>query len=166
MGYVFGSGEAELRVYWILPICAILGGCGLARQKEAQERYQTIISEVTLWVEDCRKRFPEGQKTALARSQCIGKATEGLKGISPYPDLIDQENANRDVLAEKWQKGQMTEVEYRAQFAQMHSQMEAERQRRQMLNRSVSAQESAAAAAWQASSPVTCTKLGNSTTCY
>jgi hypothetical protein len=105
------------------------------------------MAEISAGVEQCNQKFPKEQKTAVARARCLGEATAPYRTIYPYPDLYDQETAGRNMLAEKWQKGQITQAEYEFQFTQMHSQIEAEGQRRNLAGRSVNAQETAATAA-------------------
>jgi hypothetical protein len=144
----------------------LLSGCGMARQKEAQDRLNEALAQVRSATDACNLSFPrQQQSTAVARSQCIGQATLPLRPFVPFPDLFDQEAANRNLLAERWQGGKITIAEFDAQGAQMHSQIVAEEQRRQLAGRSVSAQETAAAAAVNASGPTVCTRSGNTTFC-
>ena len=112
-----------------------------------------------------RRRPTESEDPVVARRRY--SATELIRGPGlPFPDLLDQENATRLALAEKVQAGKMTIIERNQQFSQFHSQIIAEEQRRMLANRSVNAQESAAAAQWRASNPVSCTKIGNTVNCY
>jgi hypothetical protein len=91
--------------------------------------------------------------------------TAVYRPLSPFPDLFDQETAGRNMLAEKWQKGQITQAEYEFQFTQMHSELEAEGQRRNLAGRSVNAQEAAATAALLSSGPTICNRIGRTTVC-
>jgi hypothetical protein len=91
-------------------------------------------------------------KQAIARAACVNKNMELLKPNLPYPDLLDQELATNLVLAEKVQKGKMTLIERDGAIVQLHSQVIAEAERRNLARRAVTAQESAAAAAWQSAS--------------
>lgn len=141
----------------------MLAGCGLVRQKEAQDRFNSAMAEVRAGVETCNQAHPKQQQTAVARARCIGDATAPIRSLVPFPDLLDQETANRNLLAERWQAGKITQAEFEAQFTQMHSQVVAEEQRRQLAGRSVNAQEAAAAAAL---SPTICNRVGSSTICY
>jgi len=81
-----------------------------------------------------------------------------------YPDLFDREQADRAVIAERLQAGKMTEANQQATANK--SQIAEDEQRRNLAARSVGAQESAAAAAWRAFSPVSCKRIGNTTNCY
>jgi hypothetical protein len=90
-----------------------------------------------------------------------------MKALERRLDLLEQRTApTRLALAEKVQAGKMTIIERNQQFSQFHSQIIAEEQRRMLANRAVGAQESAAAAQWRASNPVSCTKIGNTVNCY
>ena len=82
-----------------------------------------------------------------------------------YPDLGRLDMANRLVIAERLSEGQISEAEADQQFSQLHSQIVAEEQRRNLANRSVSAQETAAAAASRAASP-TCVTSGYVVSCF
>jgi hypothetical protein len=153
--YSFRSGGiSKMRNLGIVALCAALAGCGLARQQEQKEAYDRALAQVKADVEVCNQTYPKMQKTALARAQCLGTATDTLRPLVNYPDLLDQEKTTRNVLAEQWQNGKITQMEYEAKFTEMHSQVVAEEQRRNLANRSVGAQESAAAAAWLASPSV------------
>lgn len=146
----------------LICISLLLSGCGLAARREAQERQSAVVEQVRDSVAACDQSFPKQQSTAVARARCLGEATAPIRPLVPYPDLYDQEVANRNALAEQVQAGKLSQVQYEAQFAQMHSATIAEEQRRNLSNRSVQAQEATAAAA---SSPVICNKIGNSTIC-
>jgi hypothetical protein len=142
----------ELRSIGAIALAVTLGGCGLAMQAQQREAYQKALAQVQADVQTCNDTYPKVQKTAVVRAQCLGAATDTLRPLLPYPDLYDQEKANRNVLAEQWQTGKITQLQYEAQFTEMHSTIVAEEQRRNLANRSVGAQESAASAAWMAAS--------------
>lgn len=151
----------------IVGICMliVLSGCGLARQKEAQDRANSAAAELRAGMDSCNNQFPKQQNTAVARAHCIAEATAPWRPLVPFPDLFDQDVANRNLLAERWQTGKITQAEYEAQFYQMHSQIVAEEQRRSLAGRSVNAQETAAAAAVLSSGPVVCNRVGSTTIC-
>jgi hypothetical protein len=115
---------------------------------------------------NCKTHFPEGSKQYVPKNSCDFTAAQSIRPFVPYPDLFDQDWASRAVIAERLQAGKMTVAEANQQATQMHSQIAAEEQRRSLNGRVVSAQESQAAAAWRASSPVSCTRIGNTTNCY
>jgi hypothetical protein len=154
-----------MRILGIVALCVALAGCALARQRERQELIAATTAQVKADVETCNQTYPKNQKTAVARAQCIGAATAPIRPLTNYPDLYDQETANRNVLAERWQTGKITQLEYEAQFTEMHSQIVGEEQRRNLANRSVNAQETAATAAMLSSGPTVCNRVGNTTIC-
>ncbi|MGB9115157.1 hypothetical protein [Bradyrhizobium sp.] len=145
----------ELRSIGVIALAATLGGCGLVAQAQQREAYQKALAQVQAGVQICNDTYPKVQNTAVVRAQCIGAATDALRPLLTYPDLYDKEKADRNALAEQWQTGKITQLQYEAQFTEMHSTIVAEEQRRNLANRSVGAQESSASAAWiaAASSP-------------
>jgi hypothetical protein len=48
----------------------------------------------------CSHDYPDEITQAIARAACVTKATELLRPMLPFPDLLDQENALRKSLAE------------------------------------------------------------------
>ena len=92
------------------------------------------------------RKFPNEIKQAIANAICAKQAMEPLKRASPYPDLIDVETTKVLVVAEMLQKGKMTLIEPKPTVAQIHSNVVAEFQRRQLAK-------SAAAAAAPRSTP-------------
>jgi hypothetical protein len=66
-------------------------------------------------------------------------------------------------IAEQVQNGQLTIAQANEMLANKNSAMFSEEQRRNLANRAVAAQESAAAAA---GAPVSCTKIGNTVNCF
>jgi hypothetical protein len=76
-----------------------------------------------------------------------------------YPDLMDLFIARRMAVAEQVERGQITIAQANESIATKQSEIVAEEQRRNLANRSVAAQESAAG-------PVSCTRFGNTVSCY
>jgi len=143
-----------------------LSGCGLAARKEQQERAAALQNQFKEAIAGCNQRFPPNTSRQRERARCINEAMNLYRGSLPYPDLLDQEMAARSAIAEQVDTGKMTLAQGDLEFSRVHSNLVAEEQRRALSGRAVSAQESAAAAAWRASNPVTCTRSGNSTTCF
>jgi hypothetical protein len=152
----------RMRILAVFVGLLVLSGCGIARQQEAQDRLNKASADTHAATEACDQSFPKQQNLAVKRARCIADATAPMRQVIAYPDLYDQETANRNLLAERWQAGKITQAEYEAQFFQMHSQIMAEFQRRNLANRAIGAQELAASAA---ASPVICTHVGTSTIC-
>lgn len=155
-----------LNLFLFVLISLSFAGCGASRQKQREAEIQKAKQMLADSTEECRRNFPDEIKQAISRASCINQAMLIIRPMLPYPDLLDQENATRLGLAEKVQTGKMTPIERDVQFSHLHSQLVAEEQRRNLASRSVSASESAAAAAWQASAPVSCTKIGNTVNCF
>ena len=44
---------------------------------------------------ECRSGYPDQITQAVARAACVIKATEPLRPLLPFPDLLDRENALR-----------------------------------------------------------------------
>ncbi len=153
-----------MRIFGIVALCAAVGGCGLAARKERQEAFAAAQAQQQAGIADCEAKYPPATtKQFTERAQCINAAVAIIRPFVPFPDLLDQDMANRMLLAEKVQQGRMTVAEATQDMAQRRSQLTAEEQRRSLSNRAVSAQESAAAAAWKGT---TCTAIGNTVNCY
>lgn len=141
-----------------------LGGCGLAARKEREEAFAAAKVENEAAIAACQEHYPPNQmKDHVGKAQCVNDAMKIMRPFAPYPDLMDQDMANRSMLAERVQQGKMSAAEATAEMSQRRSAIVAEEQRRNLSNRSVSAQESAAAAAWKGTS---CTRIGNTVNCY
>ena len=150
----------------IFAICIFLTGCGLSAQQKQKQASESAIQQAKAAMGACESKYPRGTKQYVEKARCQNDATNIVRPFMPYPDLVDQDTATRMAIAEKLQQGKLSEADANMQFTQAHSQIIAEEQRRQLNGRAVHAQESAAAAAWQASSPVSCTSIGATTTCY
>jgi hypothetical protein len=104
--------------------------------------------------EDCKARFPEGSKSMIEKNKCNATAALAIRPFTTYPDLFDKYWATRAVIAERVQAGKMTVAEAKPRGDAHSVSIAIEEQRRNLANRSVGAQESAAAAAWLASPSV------------
>jgi hypothetical protein len=131
-----------------------LASCGLAARQERQEQMAAAKAAMEQGFEDCKARFPEGPKQSIEKNRCNATAAAAIRPFVPYPDLFDKYWATRAVIAERIQNGKMTLAEGNQEATQAQSDVAAEEQRRNLANRSVGAQESAAAAAWLASPSV------------
>lgn len=149
----------------VLIVGPILAGCGLVARKQHAEEVARVKAQVEAGLAECDAKYKKVKGQMLDRMRCRSASAVLYKPLLPYPDLLDQELSSLMVIAERVDKGQMSPVEGEQAASEVHSKMVAEEQRRMLANRSVSAQESAASAAWRASAPVTCTRSGNSTTC-
>jgi hypothetical protein len=102
-------------------------------QPQAQQNPPaSVLSQIQAANEECRRKYPDPVKQAIAYTTCENHNMELLRPSMVYPDLMDQELANNLMLAEKVQKGKMTLIEMKAVKAQLHSQIVTEFQRRQL----------------------------------
>lgn len=97
--------------------------------------------------------------TAVDRARCMNEAEAPLRGAVIPPDLFDVRTTNRLMLAEKVDRKELTQAEADARFAGLNSQLVGTQQSRNNAA-------AVAAAARSANDPVSCTKIGNTTTCY
>jgi hypothetical protein len=155
-----------MRHLGIVTFCVALAGCGLAARKERQEQMAAAVAAKDQGIVACKAQYPDENKDFVARNKCGYEAAQKIRPFVTYPDLFDQSWATSALLAEQLQTKKITRAEADLQMAQTRAQTTAEEQRRNLANRSVAAQESAAAAAWMASGPVTCNRIGNTTTCF
>jgi len=140
----------------------MVASCGLARQREMQERIAALNAQSQAASEACDNSFPAGNpKTAVARAKCQVDALAIRRPIVTYPDLMDSFIATRMSVAEQIQNDHLTIAQGNEIIANKRSELVSEEQRRNLAQRAVAAQESAAAASWAASGPVSCTKIGN-----
>jgi hypothetical protein len=101
-------------------------------QAQAQQNPPaSVVSQIQAANEECKRKFPDPVKQAIAYASCENRNLELLRPSMVYPDLMDQELANNLMLAEKVQRGKMTLIEMNAAKAKLHSQIVTEFQRRQ-----------------------------------
>lgn len=153
-----------MRVVLLFAVCVLTSGCMTAAQKreEAARQTQQMLTDS---IDECKRESPNEVTQAIARATCVNQSMELIRPYMPN-DLLDQENASRLAVAEKVQTKKITVIEANMQLAQIHSQLVGEVERRSLANRAVSAAESSARAQWAASGPVSCTKIGNTVSCY
>jgi hypothetical protein len=94
---------------------------------------------------------------AIARAQCFNDADKTYRQIASYPDLVDLRIAKRMEVAERIAYGKITRAQGMLELSELQTQLVDEEQKRSLADRSVQAQETAAAAA---ASPTTCTNSG------
>jgi hypothetical protein len=148
-------------------VALAVAGCGVIRQRELQARVDELKAKTKEAEQQCNVTWPAGNpKTAVPRARCQTEALAIMRPIAPYPDLIDLFIASRIAIAERVQNGQVTIAQANEAIATKRSEIIAEEQRRQLANRSVSAQENAAAASLAAAGPHSCTAVGNTVNCF
>lgn len=155
-----------MRIFVVVGLCAILGGCGLVAAKQREEEFARARAQADGIFAECDAKIPKEKGQIVNRTRCRAPGFSLLRNFAPYPDLMDQEAAYRMAMAERIDAGQITMAQAELEAAENRSRLIAEEQRRSLSNRAVSAQESVAAAQWRASAPVSCTRIGNTTNCY
>jgi hypothetical protein len=154
-------------VCFVTFICILLAACGIARRQEMQARIAELDAQTIAAMQACNDSLPAGNpKTAVARAKCQVDAIVIRRPIVTHPDLMDLFIAKRMVVAEDVQNGKLTVAQANVIIANLHSEWVTEEQRRNLANRSVAAQEGMAAASMSAAGPHSCTRFGNTVTCY
>jgi hypothetical protein len=138
----------KISVFLMLLTAAFSAG---NREVQAQAQAQQnplapVLSQIQAANEECRRKYPDPVKQAMAYATCETRNMELLRPSMVYPDLMDQELANNLMLAEKVQKGKMTLIEMKAVKAQLHSQIVTEFQRRQLAKTAAATRPAAPAA--------------------
>ncbi|PDT76907.1 hypothetical protein [Bradyrhizobium sp. C9] len=173
-----------------LSLCILLSCCGAARQaveKEAGPATETATepaTETTTAPEaapapaavtvnlsgalaECRNAFPDQIAQAVARASCVIKATELVRPLLPFPELLDRENALRKALAEQVQARAMSLLERNVQIQRLHAQLLDEERSRLPAAPTEASKPPAAVTQWRQSNPESCGRLGgDSGTCY
>jgi hypothetical protein len=146
-----------MRIFAFIATAILCANCALMAQREASERAAALQAQSTAAYNECQSKFaPNNPRIAVARTNCINDSMRILRPIMPYPDLLELQLATNMSVAEKVQNEQLTVAQANEAIAQKFSEVNAEEQRRLLASRSVGAQESAAAAAWEAARPKTC----------
>jgi hypothetical protein len=155
------AGAWIMKTAIILMAFLVLSGCGLMARKERQEQIAAARSARDQGFADCKGQYP-GSKQYVAKEACDAAAAKVIRPFANYPDLFDRYWATRGLVAERLQASKMTPAEAALELAQSDSAIAEDEQRRNLANRSVSAQEAVAAAA---SGPTICNRIGNTTIC-
>jgi hypothetical protein len=141
-----------------------LSACNSTRQTGPSPQQQRQ-AQVKAAVASCDARAKSKQITTLAAySRCVGAADAiGAEDAGEYADLLYLKAAKRTAIYERVDRGEITLAQAEAEIAQVNSALMGELNRRSTANRAAIAQEMSALSA---SSPATCSRFGNSVTCY
>ena len=154
-------------VFLVMLLCGLLAGCGVSRQADQQAAADATPFELNDALAECRHVYPDQITQATARAACVIKATEQLRSVLPFPDLLDQENALRKSLAEQVESRQISLIERNRLITKLHSRILAEEQSRLLANPSAEVKGSVGATQWRLSNSDGCTSLGgNTANCY
>ncbi|MHC2335516.1 hypothetical protein [Bradyrhizobium sp. USDA 4454] len=116
---------------------------------------------------ECRNSFPDQIALAVARAACVIKATEPVRPLLPFPDLLDRENALRKTLAEQVQARTISLLERNIQIQKLHSQLLDEERSRLPVAPADASKPPLAVTQWRQSNGESCGRLGgDSGTCY
>lgn len=100
------------------------------------------------------------QRPHLAKAECIGEVERRvLRPAFPDPVSLDLVSATRKSLAGKLDRGEIRQEDADLEMARLKSSLSNNWDRMALARRSVVAQE-------RASDPVSCTKIGNTVSCY
>jgi hypothetical protein len=147
----------------------LLTCCGAARQaiEEAAEPEQPAAVNLNSALADCRSAFPDQIAQAVERANCVVKATELVRPLLPFPELLDRENALRKALAGQVQARTMSLLERNVQVQKLHSQLLDEEHSRLSAAPADSVKPPLAVTQWRQSNGESCGRLGgDSGTCY
>ncbi|MGY2805155.1 hypothetical protein ACVIHF_001885 [Bradyrhizobium sp. USDA 4506] len=116
---------------------------------------------------ECRSAFPDQIAQAVARASCVIKATDLVRPLLPFPELLDRENALRKALAEQVQTRTMSLLERNIQIQKLHSQLLEEERSRLSAAPADGSKPPLAVTQWRQSNGESCGRLGgDSGTCY
>jgi hypothetical protein len=157
-----------MRLFLVMLLCALLAGCGTSRQADQQDAAEPAPFDLNDALAECRHAYPDQMTQAVARAGCVIKATEQLRSVLPFPDLLDQENALRKSLAGQVEGRKLSLIERNRQITKLHSKILAEEQSRLLANPSAAeAKGSVGATQWRLSNSDGCVSLaGNTANCY
>jgi hypothetical protein len=185
-----GASGAAVKLACALPVVLLLTAAliGCALDQTAQQRSADLKQQAKAASDACESRFPSGNaRTEVARSQCINNALAILMPtFGTNQDLVQRFMANRMVIAERVQNGNISWAEGMAEIQAKWSEVVTESRRRgettaaadwQAFGQSVAAANQAYAAGLAQSPPVQvqpmppvsqqtfCNQSGNMTTC-
>lgn len=141
-----------MRPLVILAVAASLSGCiAAARNREAR-------AEVEAAKAACRTQTFTSR---VESAKCFNAAEMKFASVYPNPDLLQLRLATRLAISEKIDKGQMTEAEGELEFARVGAQIGSQEQQR-----STSAQMADAASQMASPRRTTCTRYGNTVSCF
>ena len=152
-----------MRAFKTSMLCLLVGGCMMTAQQQQQERIAQIKAESDRIFAECDTKFKKVKGQFVNRATCMQPGLNLYRPLTPYADLLDQEIALRMAVAEKLDSGKMTIAEGDLALTQGHSQVASEEQRRNASNRSVAAQEEAAANSGRGFS---CIRSGSTVNCF
>jgi hypothetical protein len=141
-----------MRYFSVVGFCTIVAGCSsgtserLAYQESPDERMTRIILAAR---QECEAKFPTSPRhNHVAQARCVVEFKERV--VMPqadYPDLIAKQNAASLVVAEKQDKGTISDVEANQQIADARTSAISEQLKRKADGAQTQAQRASAQAA-------------------
>lgn len=168
------------RILLFLGCCAALSGCAGMQAQQREQAWAAASAELQTLIAECRAK--EAGRP-VARSKCVNSAEDRtVRPFIPYQDLLNLQQSYRIAVATRVANKQLSEDDAQLEFAKLAAQVSSEQLARQNGAQAVAAQQLAAQAqkqaAWgnvmagaaamqQATRPssITCTRMGNMTTC-
>jgi hypothetical protein len=160
---------------WVVLASALtLAGCDLAQQAKIREEAALPTKTLDAQIAECKRRYPDRhRKPVTPRIKCFNEADLNYHAdllytvVNPQLDLVRSFTAQRLVIGERYDNGRLSQAEFDAEMASAEVDYNSRvLQRQNEAEMIAAAQSQAAAARAAASSPTTCTRLGNSVTCY
>ncbi|MFQ3453773.1 hypothetical protein PMN64_10705 [Bradyrhizobium sp. UFLA01-814] len=136
------------------------------RRSEVPPIARMVKNQAARWI---RTSWPKARAIAQAveRASCVTKATELVRPLLPFPELLDRENALRKALAGQVQARTMSLLERNVQVQKLHSQLLEEERSRLSGSPADASMPPLAVTQWRQSNGESCGRLGgDSGTCY
>lgn len=140
-----------MKTFIVIGLAAALAGCAAAQQRQ-------VLEDVEASKAACRSQT---FKTKVEFARCINGAEQKLAAIYNKHDLLQLRLASRLAIAEKQDKGQISDVQAELEFAQVNAGLGS-----QEAMRNSNAEMAAAATAMATPRSTTCNRIGNSVACF
>lgn len=136
----------------VMPLCACASGPSPEQTAKAEA--------INRGGKACEEQFAYG----VRRAKCINDVVERYLGPGfPYPDLLAVMSTSRVAIAERFEKGEISQAQGEALYAKVKSDAQGEFARRQGQDAALDMQR---AALIQSSRPVTCIPAGAAVNCF
>ena len=133
---------------WAVLVIA-LAGCVTtpeqANQPTKPPTAEEVLAKAKATVENCRTKFSESPKDAVARATCFNDADTLFRNFARFPDLVDGRIAKRTILAKQLSDGAITHQQALQEFSTFNRSLVGEEVRRLKAKTPIAAQERAAA---------------------
>lgn len=168
MAWTRHSDSRLVGIRGMIALTAVLcGGCGLAHNMQVSKMAEEQKAE-------CRRLYPdEHQKPISPRVNCMNDVVIGAAKGDANADIVNVFAAKRMVVADKYDRGQLSAVEYDAEMASLVTDATTLAQQREngaavataAATQAAIAQNQAIQSAFRPAPTTTCQTFGNTTTC-